>query len=119
MYERFLGLPVGSGAWSAVAGGSGAPGGMRAGPLPLHVVAGLGVGVAAKGSQAWPESPGQLRRRTEAEALYRFEMILREMGLSDFVYDEEEDLFRFRDGRFAFSRYDVDSQLLWRRDHTA
>ena len=32
-------------------------------------------------------------------------MMLREMGFSEFVYDEEEEehLFRFRDGRFAFS----------------
>ena len=37
--------------------------------------------------------------------LYEFEMALREEGeISDFVYDEEEDLFRFpEDGRFAFS----------------
>ncbi len=75
--------------------------------------------MAAKGSQAWPESPGQLRRRTEAEALYRFEMILREMGLSDFVYDEEEDLFRFRDGRYAFSRERADTKLLLERSHLA
>ena len=41
-----------------------------------------------------------------AAAFYRFEMALREEGeVSDFVYDEEQDLFRFpKDGRFAFSR---------------
>ena len=44
------------------------------------------------------------RRRRRANALYVFEMLLREEGLSDFVYDEEKDLFRFSDGRFAFSR---------------
>jgi hypothetical protein len=91
---------------------------MRAGVLPLCVVAGVGVGVATN-SQEWPESSGQLRRRREAEALYRFEMILREMGLSDFVYDEEEDLFCFRDGRFAFSRHHIDTKLLSERDHLA
>ena len=63
-----------------------------------------------------PEQPGQ---RREAEALYDLEMILRQMGFSDFAYDEEEDLFRFRDGRFAFSRYDADRKLLWKRDHRA
>ena len=36
--------------------------------------------------------------------LRRFEMALREEGLSDFVYDEQQDLFRFPDGRFAFSK---------------
>jgi hypothetical protein len=45
------------------------------------------------------------RRRRRANALYEFEMVLREEGISGFVYDEEEDLFRFpEDGRFAFSR---------------
>jgi hypothetical protein len=44
------------------------------------------------------------RRRRRAQALYRFEMALREEGdISDFVYDEKQDLFRFPDGRFAFS----------------
>ncbi len=44
------------------------------------------------------------RRRRRAAALYEFEMVLREEGLSGFVYDEKQDLFRFPDGRFAFSR---------------
>ncbi len=65
------------------------------------------------------EPPGQPRQSREAEALYEHEMILRQMGFSDFVYDKEEDLFRFRDGRFAFSRYDADRKLLWMRDHSA
>jgi hypothetical protein len=30
-------------------------------------------------------------------------MLLREEGLSSFFYDEEKDVFRFPDGRFAFS----------------
>jgi hypothetical protein len=71
-------------------------------------------------SQEWSESPRQLRqRREEAEALYRFEMMLHKMGFSDFVYDEEEDLFRFRDGCFAFSREQADTKLLVERDHCA
>jgi hypothetical protein len=44
------------------------------------------------------------RSRRCSLALYEFELALREEGLSDFVYDEENDLFRFPDGRFAFSR---------------
>jgi hypothetical protein len=66
-----------------------------------------------------PEPPGQLYLRREAEALYKLEMMLRKMGLSKFVYDEEEDLFRFRDGRFAFSRHHADTKLLLERNHCA
>jgi hypothetical protein len=44
------------------------------------------------------------RRRRGYLALYEFERALREEGISDFIYDEENDLFRFPDGRFAFSR---------------
>ena len=36
------------------------------------------------------------RRRRRANALYEFELVLREEGISDFVYDEGEDLFRFQ-----------------------
>ena len=67
----------------------------------------------------WPEPPRQFRQRREAEALYKHEVMLRKMGLSGFVYDEEEDLFRFRDGRFAFSRHRVDTKLLLERNHLA
>jgi hypothetical protein len=55
------------------------------------------------------------RRRRRANALYEFEMVLREEGISDFVYDEEKDLFRFPDGRFAFSRKWADVDLLQER----
>jgi len=46
--------------------------------------------------------------------LYEFEMALREEGAaSDFVYDEEQDLFRFPDdSRFALSRARADVKLL-------
>jgi hypothetical protein len=58
------------------------------------------------------------RRRNRAQALYRFEMALREEGaISDFVYDEEQDLFRFPDGRFAFSRDYADVRLLEERGY--
>ena len=54
------------------------------------------------------------RRLRRAAALYSFEMALREEEeISDFVYDEEQDLFRFpEDGRFAFSREWADMKLL-------
>ena len=59
------------------------------------------------------------RRRRRAQALYEFEMALREEGeIPDFVYDEEQDLFRFpEDGRFAFSRERADVKLLEERGY--
>jgi hypothetical protein len=58
------------------------------------------------------------RRRRRSLALYEFEMALREEGISDFVYDEQNDLFRFpEDGRFAFSREWSDVKLLQERGY--
>ena len=58
------------------------------------------------------------RRRSRSLALYEFEVALREEGISDFVYDEENDLFRFpEDGRFAFSREWSDVKLLQERGY--
>jgi hypothetical protein len=44
--RRILGVACSGGSWSVVARGGGAPVGMRAGPLPLRVVAGVSVGGA-------------------------------------------------------------------------
>ena len=46
-------------------------------------------------------------------------MVLREeREIPDFVYDEEQDLFRFpEDGRFAFSREWTDVELLEERGY--
>jgi hypothetical protein len=46
-------------------------------------------------------------------------MALREEGeIPDFVYDEEQDLFRFsQDGRFAFSREWANVKLLEERGY--
>ena len=59
------------------------------------------------------------QRRRRAAALYEFEIALREEGnISDFVYDEEQDLFRFpEDGRFAFSREWADVKCLQKRGY--
>ena len=57
------------------------------------------------------------RRRRRVNALYEFEMLLREEGISDFVYDEDKDLFRFPDSRFAFSREWADIKLLQERGY--
>ncbi len=55
------------------------------------------------------------RRSRRALRFYEFEMDMREEGTSDFVYDAEHDLFRFPDGRFAFSRAFADVKLLRER----
>ena len=58
------------------------------------------------------------RRRRRAQALYEFETALHEEGYPDFVYDEEQDLFRFpEDGRIAFSREGADVMLLEERGY--
>jgi hypothetical protein len=56
-------------------------------------------------------------RKRKARLLYDFEMECREQGWGDpaFVYDEEHDLFRWTDGRFAFSRKHGDWVLLRKR----
>ncbi len=61
-------------------------------------------------------SPSEMRRH-RAEVLYDFEMECRRQGWGDpaFVYDQEHDLFRFTDGRFAFSRRHADWELLRKR----
>ncbi len=46
-------------------------------------------------------------------------MSFRGEALSDFVYDEENDLFRLDDGRFAFSRTQADTTLLEERGYKA
>jgi hypothetical protein len=62
-------------------------------------------------SQKWPIPSAELQRR-RAKALYETEMVFREEGLFDFIYDGEKDLFRFKSGRFAFSLTQADITLL-------
>ncbi len=69
-------------------------------------------------SQWCPIPPAELKRR-RARALYQTEMCFREEGLSDFVYDEENDHFRFEDGRFVFSRTRADIAPLEERGYLA
>jgi hypothetical protein len=58
------------------------------------------------------------RRRRRAQAPYEFEIGLHEEGISDFFYDEGQDLFRFpEDGRFAFSREWADVKVLQKRGY--
>ncbi len=69
-------------------------------------------------SQQWPIPPAELQRRY-AKALYETEMFFREEGLPNFIYDEENDFFRFEDGRFAFSQTHADVKLLEERGYSA
>ena len=61
-----------------------------------------------------PDNP-----RLAAKALYDFAMIARarEMGSSEFVYDEELDAFRLSDGRFVFGKEDAHWELLRERGY--
>jgi hypothetical protein len=61
--------------------------------------------------------PPDERERRRAESLYETEMLYREHGVSGFVYYEEEDLFRFKDGRYAFSRTHANTRLLEERGY--
>ena len=70
------------------------------------------------GSQKWPISPAELQCR-QAKSLYETEMFFCEEGLFDFIYDGEKDLFRFKSGRFAFSRTQADITLLEERGYSA
>ena len=57
------------------------------------------------------------QRKRDAALHYDLAMESRKVGWGDpaLVYDEEQDLFRFRDGRFAFSREHADWTLLRKR----
>jgi hypothetical protein len=57
------------------------------------------------------------QRNRHAALRYDLEMESRKVGWGDpaLVYDEEKNLFRFRDGRFAFSRSHADWALLRKR----
>ncbi len=52
-----------------------------------------------------------------AEDLCEVETYLAEKGGSEFVYDEELDVFRFKDGRFAFCKEFADWDLLRKRGY--
>jgi hypothetical protein len=65
---------------------------------------------------AWEKRRSEQRKR-DAALRYELEMESRKVGWGDpaFVYDEEKDLFRWTDGRFAFSREHADLALLRKR----
>jgi hypothetical protein len=57
------------------------------------------------------------QRKRDAALRYPLEMESRKQGWGDptLVYDQEQNLFRFTDGRFAFSRDHADWELLSKR----
>ena len=64
----------------------------------------------------WAKRRSEQRKR-DAALRYDLEMEFRKVGWQDpaLVYFEEKDLFRFTDGRFAFSREHADWELLRKR----
>ncbi len=66
----------------------------------------------------WPKRSEPEQRRMDAELLYDLEMECRRQGFLEdpvLVYDEEHDLFRFGDDKFAFSREHADWALSRKR----
>ncbi len=59
-----------------------------------------------------PAQTGQITLRDR-------DVVFREEELFDFNYDEENDLFSFKDDQFAFSRIHADLKLLEERDYEA
>jgi hypothetical protein len=57
------------------------------------------------------------QRKRDAALLYDLEVEFRKVGWGDsaLVYEEEKDIFRFTDGKFAFSREHADWDLLKKR----
>jgi hypothetical protein len=66
---------------------------------------------------SWARRCSEQRKR-DAALRYELEMESRKVGWGDpaSVYDEEKDLFRFIDGRFAFSREHADWASLRKRE---
>jgi hypothetical protein len=65
----------------------------------------------------WAKRRSEQRKR-DAALRYDLEMESRKVGWGDpaLVYDEEKEVFRFVDGKFAFSREYADWELLRKRD---
>ena len=62
----------------------------------------------------WAKRCSESEQRRAAKIVYELEMECRRQSWGAdpaLVYDEEKDLFRFRDGRFAFSCEHADGDL--------
>ena len=65
------------------------------------------------GSAKRPISRGEYRRR-ETQILFEIELLLHRWGLSKFVFDEEREVFRDRDGTTVLSRHYANQDMLYR-----
>jgi hypothetical protein len=61
--------------------------------------------------QEWPVPKKELRRR-QRDALFTIESVFWEEGISEFVYDEEREVFLDVAGRIVLSRHYADRRLL-------
>ena len=61
--------------------------------------------------QEWPVPKKELRRRQRA-ALFTIERVFWEEGVSEFIYDEEREVFLDAEGRVVLSRHYADRRLL-------
>lgn len=64
------------------------------------------------GSMEEPISRGEYRRR-ETEVLFGIELLLYRWGLSEFIFDEECQVFCDQDGRAVLSRHHADRDRLF------
>jgi hypothetical protein len=77
-----------------------------------------GVLIWTKVAQGKKQCSASEQRKRHAALRYDLKMESRKVGWGDpaLVFDEEKALFRFRDGRFAFSRDHADWELLRERE---
>ncbi len=59
-----------------------------------------------------PISRGEYRRK-ETEVLFGIELLLYRWGLSEFIFDEEQQVFHDQDGSAVVSRYHADREKLF------
>ena len=71
---------------------------------------GSGRGCLVDSPQEWPVPRKELRRRQRA-ALFTIERAFWEEGVSEFVYDEEREVFLDTEGRVVLSRHYADRRL--------
>ncbi len=64
------------------------------------------------GSMEEPISRGEYRRK-EMEVLFGIELLLYRWGLSEFIFDEERQIFCDRDGSTVLSRHHADRERLF------
>jgi hypothetical protein len=64
------------------------------------------------GSMEQPISRGEYRRK-ETEVLFGIELLLYRWGLSEFIFDEERQVFCDKNGKVVLSRHHADRERLF------